>query len=59
MTIHLLCLWIKITTVVVEKRHINIKYLGIREHVKDKKVVIEHVSKEVLLVDPLTKALPP
>jgi len=30
-------------------KHIDIKYLAIRERVKDKKVVIEHVSTEVML----------
>ena len=40
-------------------KHINIKYLAIRERVKEKKVVIEHVSTELMLADPLTKGLPP
>ena len=40
-------------------KHIYIKYLAIRECVKDKKVVIKHVSTEVMLVDPLTKGMPP
>ncbi|RDX95981.1 Copia protein, partial [Mucuna pruriens] len=39
--------------------HIIIKYLAIREHVKKKKVVIEHVSIELMIVDPLTKGIPP
>lgn len=42
-----------------QSKHIDIKYLAIRECVKDKKVVIEHVSTEVMLVDPLTKGMPP
>ena len=29
-------------------KHIDIKYLAIREHVKKKKVVIEHISSLVL-----------
>ena len=40
-------------------KHINIKYLAIRERVKDKKVVIEHVSTELMIADPLTKGMPP
>ena len=39
--------------------HINIKYLAIRERFKDKIVVIEHVSTELMIVDPLTKGMPP
>jgi len=39
-------------------KHINIKYLAIRERVKDKKVVIEHISIELMIVDPLTKGMP-
>jgi len=40
-------------------KHIDIKYLAIRERVKDKKVVIEHMSTELTIVDPLTKGMPP
>ena len=40
-------------------KHIDIKYLAIRERVKEKKVVIEHVSTELMLADPLTKGMPP
>ncbi|KAK8569057.1 hypothetical protein V6N12_007589 [Hibiscus sabdariffa] len=40
-------------------KHIDIKYLAIRERVKEKKVVIEHISTEQMLVDPLTKGMPP
>ncbi|KAK8482637.1 hypothetical protein V6N11_065341 [Hibiscus sabdariffa] len=39
-------------------KHIDIKYLAIREHVKEKKVVIEHISTEQMLADPLTKGMP-
>ena len=38
-------------------KHIDIKYLAIREHVKEKKVVIEHISTELMIVDPLTKGM--
>ena len=40
-------------------KHIDIKYLAIREHVKEKKVVIEHISTELMIADPLTKGIPP
>ncbi|RVX13557.1 hypothetical protein CK203_021005 [Vitis vinifera] len=40
-------------------KHIDIKYLAIRKRVKEKKVVIEHISTELMIVDPLTKGMPP
>nr|CAN76412.1 hypothetical protein VITISV_018093 [Vitis vinifera] len=40
-------------------KHIDIKYLAIRERVKEKTVVIEHVSTELMITDPLTKGMPP
>ena len=40
-------------------KHIDIKYLAIRERVKDNKVVIEHISTELMIADPLTKGMPP
>ena len=39
-------------------KHIDIKYLAIRERVKELKVVIEHISTELMIVDPLTKGMP-
>ena len=39
-------------------KYIDIKYLAIREHIKEKKVVIEHISTELMIVDPLTKGMP-
>ena len=33
-------------------KHIDIKYLAIRERVKDNKVVIEHISIELMIADP-------
>ena len=38
-------------------KYIDIKYLAIWEHVKEKKVVIEHVNIELMIVDPLTKGM--
>ncbi|XP_051118541.1 secreted RxLR effector protein 161-like [Andrographis paniculata] len=43
---------------VSRSKHIDIKYLALRERVKENKVVIEHVSTELMLADPLTKGMP-
>ncbi|XP_073026820.1 secreted RxLR effector protein 161-like [Primulina eburnea] len=40
-------------------KHIDIKYLAIRERVKDKKLLIEHISTELMIANPLTKGMPP
>ena len=40
-------------------KHIDIKYLAIREHVREMKMVIENISTELMIVDPLTKGMPP
>ena len=40
-------------------KHIDIKYLAIRERVKEKKLIIEHICIKSMLVDPLTKGMPP
>jgi len=40
-------------------KHIDIKYLVIRERVKYKKMVIENISMELMITDPLTKGMPP
>ena len=37
--------------------HIDIKYLAIRERLKEHKVIIEHISIELMIVDPLTKGM--
>ena len=37
---------------------IDIKYLAIRERVKEKKVIIEQVSTKLMIADPLTKGMP-
>ena len=41
-----------------QNKHIDIKYLAIRECVKEKKVVIEHISIELIIADPMTKGMP-
>ena len=38
-------------------KYIDINYLAIREHVKERKVVIEHISIELMIADPLTKGM--
>ena len=40
-------------------KHIDIKYLSIRERVKEMKVVIENISTELMIADHLTKGMPP
>ena len=40
-------------------KHIDIKYLAIRKRVKEKKMIIEHVSTELMIIDPLTKDMSP
>jgi intergrase/recombinase len=42
-----------------QSTHIDIKYLAIREHVKKKKVIIEHIRNELMITNPLTKGIPP
>ena len=44
---------------VSSSRHIDIKYLKFREHVKLSKVVIDHISTRLIIADPLMKGLPP
>ena len=39
-------------------KHIDIKYLAIMERVKEHKVVMEHISSELMVEDPLTKGMP-
>ena len=40
-------------------KHIDVKYLAIWERVKEKKVVIEHISTQLMNADLLSKGLPP
>ena len=39
-------------------KHIAIKYLAIRELVKEEKVIIEHISTGSMIDDPLIKGMP-
>ena len=43
----------------IRSMHIDIKYLATRERVKELKMVIEHISTELMIADPLTKGMPP
>lgn len=40
-------------------KHIDIKYLSIKERVKFEKVVIKDIDTDSMLADPLTKGMPP
>ena len=42
-----------------QNKHIDIKYLAIRECIKENKVVIEYISIELIIANPLTKRMPP
>ena len=42
-----------------QSKNIDIKYLAIRERVKENKVSIEHISSELMIANPLTKGMPP
>ena len=40
-----------------QNKHIDIKYLIIKEKVKEHEVLIEHINTELMVVDPITKVL--
>jgi hypothetical protein len=40
-------------------KHIDIKYFVVKDRVQDQTVEIEYISTKQMLVDPLTKGLPP
>ena len=40
-------------------KHIDIKYLALKECVKENKVVVKHISTDLMIADPLTKGMPP
>jgi hypothetical protein len=39
-------------------KHIDLKYLMVRERVQDHTINLEHISTKKMLQDPLTKGLP-
>ena len=38
-------------------KHIDIKYLAVRERVKKQEVIIEHISTDLMVADPMPKEL--
>ena len=40
-------------------KHIDIKYLVVRENVRENKIIIEHIGTLLMVADPMTKGLPP
>ena len=42
-----------------KSKHIDIKFLVVKERVQSLQVLIEHISTNSMIVDPLTKGLPP
>jgi hypothetical protein len=40
-------------------KHIDLKYLVVRERVQDHTINLEHISTKKMLADPLTKGLSP
>jgi hypothetical protein len=40
-------------------KHINLRYLIVRERVHDRTINLEHIGTKEMLADPLTKGLPP
>jgi intergrase/recombinase len=41
-----------------QSTHIDIKYLAIREHVKKKKVIVEHIRNELMITNSLINGMP-
>jgi hypothetical protein len=39
-------------------KHIDIKYLRVRENIKRNEELIEHISTELMIANPMTKGLP-
>jgi len=40
-----------------QSKHIDIKYLAMREHIKENEIIIENISAELMLAYPLTKGM--
>jgi len=40
-------------------KHMELKYLSVKEEVQKQKVFIEHIGTDLMIVDPLTKGLSP
>ena len=40
-------------------KHMGLKYFVVKEEVQKRRMSIEHISTNLMIVDPLTKGLPP
>ena len=40
-------------------KHMDLKYLSVKEEVQNQRVSIEHIGTDLMIADPLTKGLPP
>lgn len=40
-------------------KHVDLKYLTVKEKVQNQKISIEHIGTNLMIADPLTKGLPP
>ena len=40
-------------------KHMDLKYLSVKEEVQNQRVSVEHIGTELMIADPLTKGLPP
>jgi len=40
-------------------KHVELKYLVVKEEVQKQRVLIEHINTNLMVADPLTKGLPP
>lgn len=40
-------------------KHMDLKYLAVKEEVQKHRVSIEHIGTDMMIADPLTKGLPP
>ena len=43
----------------IKSKHIDIKFLVVKERVQNGQIMIEHIGTNSMLADPLTKALVP
>ena len=44
---------------VYQAKHIDIKFLVVKERVQSEKISIEHIGTNSMIIDPFTKGLPP
>ena len=40
-------------------KHMDLKFLTVKEEVQNRRVSIQHIGTELMIADPLTKGLPP